>query len=206
MSSSERGLKLIRRATTGDDEATAHLLFEHYGDLAHLVKMEMPDWMRRHVDVDDILQDTFSQAFRDIQHSEARTEEHLVAWLKKIATNRLKDWRRRLEAQKRPPERRSVRLMSDSALAQIKELTDETETPSHIAAVNERGHALQVSIARLPDDQQQAVRLYSLEQRGLEEVAEVMGRSPDSVRGLLHRAKKALREHLGKSSMWFSRR
>jgi RNA polymerase sigma factor (sigma-70 family) len=96
--------------------------------------------------------------------------------------------------------------MSESALALVQELADETETPSHVAAVNERGHALQVSIARLPDDQQQAVRLYSLQQRSLAEVAEAMGRSPDSVRGLLHRAKQALREHMGKSSMWFSRR
>ena len=64
--------------------------------------------------------------------------------------------------------------------------------------------ALQVAITGLPDDQRQAIHL-NLSGLSLDEIAETMNRTEAAVRGLLHRAKRALREAMGRSSKWFSK-
>jgi DNA-directed RNA polymerase specialized sigma24 family protein len=65
--------------------------------------------------------------------------------------------------------------------------------------------ALQVQIACLPAEYQQAVQLKFLQGDSLDETAQAMNRSPAAVRGLLDRAKQRLRGALGRSSRWFTR-
>jgi RNA polymerase sigma-70 factor (ECF subfamily) len=56
--------------------------------------------------------------------------------------------------------------------------------------------ALHRSIAALPDKQRQAVTLYYLDERPVEEVAEMMGLPPNTVKTHLHRARARLAEAL----------
>ena len=206
MTTSPDELDLIQRATSGDQEVFQTLLYRHYDMLARHVDRQIPGWMRRVVDVEDILQDTFAQAFRDIEGLRFNSRRLFASWLAKIATNRFHDKRKLLEAMKRPSARRVAQGSSPSVRALIDEVSEDGKTPSQIAACNERWQALQIAIASLPPDQQQAVRQYCLEQNSLEEVAASMQRTPASVRSLVHRAKQALREHMGRMSTWFSRR
>jgi RNA polymerase sigma-70 factor (ECF subfamily) len=94
-----------------------------------------------------------------------------------------------------------------SSLADLVDLLcDDTSTASAKAAEKEAIQAVQVGIACLPDEQQQAVRLRYLQGQSLAETANSLGRSPAAVRGLLYRAKLRLRDALGRSSRWFSRK
>jgi RNA polymerase sigma-70 factor (ECF subfamily) len=206
MSSGQDDIELIRRAVSGDQEAAAELLFSHYDSVVHHIDLEMPRWMKRFVDVEDILQEAYGEAFQDVCRFEVRPEQSFIAWLKRIASNRLHDMRRKLEAKKRPSPRKTAQASSKSVVALIEELTGSIDQPSSVGAAHERWQALHVGIAGLPEDQQEAIRLYSLEQRSLEEVAATMCRSPGALRGLVHRAKQALREHMGRSSLWYSKR
>jgi RNA polymerase sigma-70 factor (ECF subfamily) len=52
------------------------------------------------------------------------------------------------------------------------------------------------ALARLPEDQRQAVELHHLKGRPVAEVAEQLGRSPSAVGSLLYRGLKKLRELL----------
>ena len=75
----------------------------------------------------------------------------------------------------------------DSAVAAAVEVA--TATPQ--AADPERDNLLRM-VDRLPDNQQQAVRLFYLEDRSYESVAELMGMPLGTVKNLLHRARKQL--------------
>ena len=50
------------------------------------------------------------------------------------------------------------------------------------------------------------VRLYHLDGLDLDEVTRQTGRAPDAVRGILYRARKKLRDAMGQSSLWLSKR
>ncbi len=58
----------------------------------------------------------------------------------------------------------------------------------------------------LPDDQREAIRLRYLSGRSLEETAAAMQRSPGAVRGLVQRAKQALRGAMVRSTLWLSKK
>ena len=62
--------------------------------------------------------------------------------------------------------------------------------------------ALQVALAALPDDQRAAVRLRFLEGKSLEETATALDRTPDAIRGLVHRGKEQLLAAMGRASKW----
>ena len=71
-----------------------------------------------------------------------------------------------------------------------------------LAAGHEVVAAVEKAIAELPAEYQQAVQLRLLQGKSLEETAELMGRSPRAVQGLVDRAKKKLRAVLGRLSMY----
>jgi RNA polymerase sigma-70 factor (ECF subfamily) len=64
-------------------------------------------------------------------------------------------------------------------------------------------HAVQANVDDLPSDLRNVLRLRYFEGRSVEETAQQMQRTPGAIRGLLHRAKVALRSALGRSSKWF---
>jgi RNA polymerase sigma-70 factor, ECF subfamily len=69
-------------------------------------------------------------------------------------------------------------------------------SPSGGAERNERLLRLADALARLPEDQRRAVELRHLQGLSLAEIASQMGRSVDSVVGLIHRGLRALRRDL----------
>ena len=60
--------ELARRATSGDQEALERLLVGQYDRLAAEVARQLPDDLRGAVSADDVLQETFIVAFREIGH------------------------------------------------------------------------------------------------------------------------------------------
>ena len=79
-------------------------------------------------------------------------------------------------------------------------------TTSDKLARDEAVRAVQVAVAVLPSDQRAAVALHHLQGQSVEATAAKLCRSPAAVRGLLQRARKSLRELLGRSSRWFERK
>ena len=58
----------------------------------------------------------------------------------------------------------------------------------------------------MSDDYRRAIQLRYVEGRELSEVAELMERTPDAVRSLLYRAQQKLKEGMGRSSAWLSKK
>ena len=65
---------------------------------------------------------------------------------------------------------------------------------------------MHIAIAELPDDYRQVIQLRYLESKSIQETASIMERTEASVRSLTDRAKKKLREALGRISNYLSDR
>jgi RNA polymerase sigma-70 factor, ECF subfamily len=200
----------IRQAAEGDRQALEHLLMSHYNMLVRYIAAGLPPSVQAAVSVEDILQDTFSLAFRDIGKLAPRGERAFAAWLKTIAENRLRDAIKELKRKKRGGGHLPVRTQAGTSTGSFVDLVEllsaGDRTPSRILAGKEAVQAVQVSLAALPDDYREVIRLRYLEGKGTDEIASEMNRSPGAIRGLVDRAKKMMREALGRSSKYLSSR
>lgn len=208
MSTDRAEQDLITEAISGDRAALERLLLVHYNGLWNEIAAKLPTSLQSAVSVEDVLQETFIHAFRDIGSFEPVSERSFAGWLKAIAKNRLRDAIKALTRKKRGGNLRRVRGPVDAQAGSVADLVEiicaDDHTPSQSAARHEGIEAVQVAMAGLPDDYREAIRLLYLEGKSLNEVAAEMDRSPGAIRGLLTRAKEKMRAALGRSSLYLS--
>jgi RNA polymerase sigma-70 factor (ECF subfamily) len=201
---------LVALAAAGDRVALERLLLAHYTPLVRLLAPRLPTSLQSVVSIEDILQDTFSQAFRDVRKLGHCSERSFGAWLKTVAENRLQDAIKSLKRRKRGGDRRQIHFADDrqgsSVVGLLDFVSDGGDSPSRAIVRREARKAVQVAVASLPDDYREAMRLRYLEGKSLDEAAGAMNRSPAAVHGLIDRAKKALRASLGRLSLYLSSR
>jgi RNA polymerase sigma factor (sigma-70 family) len=197
---------LVIAASAGDTTATEQLLLANYTALHQHVQHKLPDRAARHFSADDILQQVFSQVFRDICRFEPRREASLLAWLKTIADHRLIDALRKIDKGGMHQVTASHATSAESLRDLIDVVCHESATPSRKAASNEAIAAMQVAIAALPSDQQEVIRLHWLEQKSASDIARETGRTEAAVRGLIYRGQKNLEAAMGRASEWLTRR
>jgi RNA polymerase sigma-70 factor (ECF subfamily) len=201
---------LLAAAVGGDRLALNDLLLLHFDRLHQFIERRLPARLNGQVSADDAVQETLVRAIRGFSRFQPGGRDSFAAWLETIARHTIDSLALAYDAQKRGGEFRrltQINRASASSLADVVALlSDDGRTASSRAAAKEAIQAVQVGIAGLPDEQQQAVRLRYLEGQSVAETAEALGRSPAAVRGLLYRAKTRLRDGLGRSSRWFRRK
>ena len=101
MSTSSPTEQLLALAVAGDHAALERLLLAHYDRLAARVARMLPDDVRSQIDVEDVLQETFVQAFRDVRTLAPQGELAFIGWLEAVTDHRLQDALRRLRRKKR---------------------------------------------------------------------------------------------------------
>lgn len=199
----------VHSACSGHRPALQLLLCEQYDRLARRIATKIPSSLADRLTVEDVLQETFLHAIRDIKKCQATTRGQFAAWLSTIADNRIVDLARAAGRKKRGGDRRRVRgaAANRSSVAQLVELmqADQT-TASGRMAKGEAARAIHVGLASLPEAQRKAIELRFLQGNDLQEIAQQMGTTPGAVRGLLYRARQALRDTMGQSSRWFRKK
>jgi RNA polymerase sigma-70 factor (ECF subfamily) len=202
--------ELLSAAIGGDRMALNDLLLAHFDRLHEFIERQLRSRPRGVLSVDDAVQETLVRAIRDVGRFQARDGHTFEAWLMTIARHTIESLIVASAAQKRGGKfhrlTHSVPATTSSLANLVDLLSDDSSTASATAAKNEACQALQVGIACLPDEQQQAVRLRYLQGQSVAEAADALGRSPAAVRALLVRARTRLRATLGHSSRWFSRK
>jgi RNA polymerase sigma-70 factor (ECF subfamily) len=203
--------QLVDQAIEGDQQALERLLVLHCDAVAEHVRPKLAGPLQSLLSVEDILQETFYRAFQQIGRFQPKSDHSFLAWLKTIAESRIVDAIKHQKRRKRGGEMRRVDQPQDIFQTSVVDLMamlaeDEGGSPSQIVATDEAVRAMQVAIASLPEEQRQAVMLRYFRQHSLEEAGDEMDRSPEAIRGLLRRAKAALRQHMQSSSIWFSKR
>jgi RNA polymerase sigma factor (sigma-70 family) len=193
----------LRLARSGDDDALA-LVLERFGPGVRAAIDISPKWQGE-IEADDVMQITYIDAFLRIGSCAARSEAMFQAWLAQIARNNLMDAIRGLEAEKRPPADRRLRLNGGDAHARLCELVGATTTtPSRVASRAELRSLVEQAIARLPADYATVIQQIDLGGAAPTAVAERLGRSRAAVHMLVGRARERLREILGSATKFFS--
>jgi RNA polymerase sigma-70 factor (ECF subfamily) len=201
---------LFSEAVRGDRQATERLLLQYAAHLRSRIGLRLPSSLKSVADPDDVLQEVYVQAIRDISTCKAGSPEQFVAWLNSVADHRVGELVRYLNCTKRGGQMQRVQLGglgSESSCGDgVDLLSDSCATPGRAAARNEAVAAVRNAVDQLPPDQYEAARLHALEGQTLAETAQNIRRSPAAARGLVHRAKQRLRELLQSSSRWFDRK
>lgn len=175
---------------------------ERYRDyLALLARLQLASGLQGKVDLSGVVQQTLLEAHQALVAAPDRPEVVQAAWLRQILANNLRDEIRKFSTAARDVDReRSLEAALDQSSAQLGSwLAANQSSPSQRAIRQEELIALARALARLPDDQRQAVELHHLNGATLADVAWQMGRSKGAVAQLLFRGLKKLRELLSES-------
>lgn len=193
---------LLLRAKEGDAQALAHALHGCAASVRARLSGNIPSRWAAQIGIDDLLQQTYLDAFLSIGRFDGDTAEAFAGWLCAIARRNLQDTARALEADKRGGSRRPISL--DASTDRLEPLLDEicavSLTPSRYAARNEAIVRLRAAVSALPTPHRDVINGYDLEGRTMAEVAATIGRTVGTAYMLRARAMGWLAEMLGGTS------
>jgi RNA polymerase sigma-70 factor, ECF subfamily len=188
-------------ASLNEPTASELVLYAERARLLAYVKRHLPVELQAWVDPNDVLQDTYFEAFRRLAHFQATDEAAAYRWLVTIARHRISELLRTRRTARRGGGLGHV-AQGDSVVAALAELASHLRTPSRSAARHEFIHALEQSLTRLPPDLAQALKLRHIHGLSCAEIAEKMGRTERAVHMLVNRALKSVRRELRSVSMY----
>jgi RNA polymerase sigma-70 factor (ECF subfamily) len=199
---------LIARAVAGDATALESLLLKYYDRLLRRVSRDIPQNLPSVLSAEDVLQDTFVEAFRSIRRFTPQGEQRFFSWLGTIAAHRLTDAIKALRRAKRGGGMRPLRPADDSRgiAALLENLKVSERTPSRSVAVREAVSAVRVALSGSKEEYREVLQLRYLEGLPVTATAERMNKTEAAVHKLSGRALERLRQALGRSSKYFSSR
>lgn len=191
--------ELLARAKQGDRDALTRLL-QKFGPRVRATLNINPCW-RPLLDVDDVMQVTYFEAFRQIAQFRSAAAAFLP-WLRRIAQNNLRDAVDWLSRKQRPqPKQRLFPPPGADSVLWLSELVTESgTTPSGHLAAEETRRILEREVANLPRDYRHVLQRLYFEGQPVRVVAREMGRTPGAVHLLRIRAVDWLRDRFGSGS------
>jgi RNA polymerase sigma-70 factor (ECF subfamily) len=172
---------------------------ESYRDyLRLLARLHLDPRLRGKLDPSDVVQETLLKAHEKFDQFRGTSDAELAGWLRQILANTLAETARRYSAGPRDVAREQSleQALEESSVRLERWLAVDGPVPGERAERAEQLVRLAGALARLPQDQRQAVELHHLKGRPVAEIAEELGRSPSAVGSLLYRGLKNLRELL----------
>ncbi|HMB71066.1 MAG TPA: sigma-70 family RNA polymerase sigma factor [bacterium] len=179
--------ELVGRAREGDDQAFNELMERHQARVySHALRL-----MGNPQDAEEVLQDTFLQAFRNLARFEERSR--FSTWIYRIATNealmRLPKARRECEVFLKDHLGLDGELPRHAIREFVRSALDEVED-------RERMKILSDLLAEMPEDYRVAFTMRDIDGLSNAEVADVLGISVAAVKSRLHRSRLYLRDRL----------
>lgn len=170
---------------------------ERFGGSVYLVALSQT---RSEQDAQDVAQDVFVRLFCSTTRFES--DEHLKAWLLRVTINRCHElyrgfWRRSVSTLDNEPGldegARSGARHGDDTGTSSGALADD---PADVLVRRLERTPVWSAVARLPSDQRAALVLFYVEEYSCDQIAQIMGVRPATVRTKLHRARLRLRKML----------
>lgn len=166
-----------------DDEARDELVRQFRGPLAAFVRTRLSKRLRKVIDVDDIVQDTFARAFQRLDRIQWQGEKAFSSWLCGIALNVVRE--------------SSRHYLKVDVESQNQEYAGSAATPSRHQRRDERFERLKTALNSLSEDHRQVITLSRIHGLPTKDVADRMNRSVEATYQLLWRATKQLKEVFG---------
>ncbi len=183
-----RSRVLLERARAGEHEALLELLAAHEERLRRIVRIRLGDELRRRLDTTDVVQETYRAALQSLDTLDLAREQDLLAWLARVAVNRIRDEHDRLHAQKRDVAREVAlgTYSTSSALDPAARIADSATSPSERAFRNELRELVDQGVRELPSEYRDAILLRDYCGGSWEHVASELGRSTIHAAQQLH--------------------
>jgi RNA polymerase sigma-70 factor, ECF subfamily len=163
--------RAVERAKEGDTSALHYLYVRYADDVYGYIKSIVRD---PH-DAEDVAQTVFAKLMTAIRRYERRSTP-FPAWLLRVARNAALD---------------HIRARRQVPCGDIHVTADNGEETAH-----ERGLALKEALELLPADQRKVLVLRHVAGLTPAQIADLLGKSEDSIHGLHHRGRRALRTTL----------
>lgn len=146
----------------------------------------------------DIVQDTLLEAHRDFARFHGSGQEELVAWLRHILLNNLRDFRKKfLQSEKRQVAREVPLDEADCVWRLYRIASSPQLSSSELLMKAEDQQAVERALGGLPKHYREVIELRHGQQLSFEEISQRMGRSRQAVRKLWCRAIRELSRRLG---------
>jgi RNA polymerase sigma-70 factor (ECF subfamily) len=192
---------LIARIRQRDRQALAEFIASHRLQLMAFIERQLGAALRRKIEPDDVYQEASAEALRALATAELGDRDPF-SWLCQITEHRIIDLHRRFfGAQKRDAAKEvplgSSRGTESRTAGLINMLVASMTTPSQAFSRNAREERLLEALAKLPEEQQAALKLRYIENLPSKEIAERLGKSDAAIRVMLTRSLKRLHELLG---------
>ena len=184
---SDKGL--VAECQGGDTSAFDELV-RRYKDRVYNVVYR---FLGNHEDALDVSQEVFVRAYRSIDSFQGRAQ--VYTWLYSIAANLARN-RLRDGGRKGRDRGTSLDALSERAPDVAQAASATHQTPRDLAQTHELDAVLQRCLGELPDHYRVAFVLRTFEDLSYEEIADVMGCPPGTVKSRLNQARKRLRERL----------
>jgi len=187
---SEIDSALVRAFQTGEGSAFDRIVLRHKTRIFNLCYWVLGDYQ----EANDMAQVTFLKAYQSLKGF--RHESALSTWLHRIAVNtcknRIKSWEYRAK-------KRSLPLDNPGhaeANGPSAEMEDGAPSPMAVLEQKERNHLIRKALQSLGQEQREIITLRDIQGLSYEEIAEVTGLNPGTVKSRLGRARLELKERL----------
>ena len=194
--------RLLSLATAGDMAAVDQLLCLHRQQLCRMVAARMDPRLSARIDASDVVQETFAEAYRQIDAYLKDRPIPFYPWLRQLAWNRMVDqYRRHVLAEQRTVarEERDLRLPDGSAIELTGLAVDSGTSPSDQMSRKERAAAVHVALDKLPPEDRNLIIMRHVEKLRTSEVATILGISDGAVKTRLVRALQKFREQVART-------
>jgi len=187
MSANEKDRAILERIRAGDRSACDDCIRQHATGVYRLALR----LMRNEAEAEDVMQETFLNAFKGIGRFDGRSE--LRTWLYRIAYNAAMMRLRRAQ-----PEFVSVdeALEPEDGTPLPRQLFDWSRVPEQDLEKAELRAEMEKAIQEMPEKLRSVFVMRELEELSTEETAQALGMKAESVKTRLHRARLWLRERL----------
>jgi RNA polymerase sigma factor (sigma-70 family) len=187
------------------DESLARMLERSEPGLKEFVGPKVPLRLRSTVSIDDILQEVWMEAFRELPGTILTGEDSLLRWLITVAKRKLVNAIKAHQTLKRGGNlNRQCADRATSIIDLFHCIASAERTPSSVAALSEAAIALRRALTDLPPANRRAISLKYIEGHPVESIGRIMDKTTDAVRALIFRGLRQLEDQLGSSASFFS--
>ena len=172
---------LVRRAARGDADAFQALAVRYYRPVCGFLLKRVG----RSDVVEDLAQETFLEAFRSLRAG--RVPDNFASWLFAVAHNCCGKWLRR----------RRPRLFDPAEAPELTADEGGTTALEEAEEQQKRLDALEAGLAGLPEDARRLLELKHRHGKTCVQIAVELGKPVGTVKSLLSRTYKLLRDRLG---------
>ncbi|MEM9529812.1 MAG: RNA polymerase sigma factor [Pseudomonadota bacterium] len=176
---------LLRRAKEGDPLALKALVEQHQDDVFYLAL----GLLGRRPDAEDAMQDVMIKALRALPRF--RGDSGFATWLYRITHNTCRDYQRRQRWS-----RVTDSVDEQPGIASQWQTHDPADDPDRATASGQLGQELLIALDTLTPSERSVFVLRQFQELSTRETAEVLSRAEGSVKNLLFRAMRKLREAL----------